>query len=876
VTPGKEPGEDLKMAHWRTDATQQPPKAVGHKVSQLSVSLLADHTIDRTTDSSSTAPTNFPSTSGSDLSLSTVMSDQLLELDTPAAPARSEASIAASRKIVHRRLVVAAIAIVAVLAGTVNATSSLVLSLTAIAAPVATVVAIRRYRPRPAWPWWSMVVGFVLFICDGFMRVRLNTLGNLTHTRSIVPDLLALPGYGFMAATLTGFVRARSRAAQRRFGVVYDGVIAALALLAVSWVYLIQPVLLHRGTPISIRVILISYPAVSMFLLIVTFQIAFSSGHARTESERYLFASMFGLFSGDVLYMLAELRIINPSNILINLPYLVSYVAAAAFVLDPSMRSMTDLSPEERSHWSPMRIALVAVALGTPALLLLQLHEEDLTTRIGLFVTVLLLSGMAILQIVRALYDVEKSESQLKHQAMHDALTGLPNRRFMEGHLQKALNNLRNRDEAIGVLFLDLDRFKLINDTLGHAHGDALLIQVARRLQANVRPSDLVTRIGGDEFVVVLGESITVDKAREFANRLRRSLRAPFIVNDTEFLVSASIGLAFARPRDNANEVELLIRDADTAMYQAKEGGRDSVAVYEESMRTKVTERVELERDLRHAARRGELHLVYQPIVAMTDHQVLGMEALVRWSHPTLGVLLPYRFIHLAEETDLIGEIGSWVLNEALRQLVICRTMPGMGQLTVSVNLSVNQLRDGLLVQRVGRMLATHGLPGSALVLELTESEIMKDPDSAVSTLTALQRLGIKLAVDDFGTQYSSLAYLQKLPFDILKIDRSFVEPLHEENTASESLVAAIVAMANALGIKTVVEGVETVDQARRLQRVGCEIAQGFMYARPARVDQLADVLNLLSTRNRGAESRRETHEELVEHAAMVALGSGA
>jgi EAL domain-containing protein (putative c-di-GMP-specific phosphodiesterase class I) len=252
------------------------------------------------------------------------------------------------------------------------------------------------------------------------------------------------------------------------------------------------------------------------------------------------------------------------------------------------------------------------------------------------------------------------------------------------------------------------------------------------------------------------------------------------------------------------------------------------------------------------------------------------MEALVRWSHPTLGVLLPYRFIHLAEETDLIGEIGSWVLNEALRQLVICRTMPGMAQLTVSVNLSVNQLRDGLLVQRVGRMLATHGLPGSALVLELTESEIMKDPDSAVSTLTALQRLGIKLAVDDFGTQYSSLAYLQKLPFDILKIDRSFVEPLHEENTASESLVAAIVAMANALGIKTVVEGVETVDQARRLQRVGCEVAQGFMYARPARVDQLADVLNLLSTRNRGAESRRETHEELVEHAAMVALGHGA
>jgi EAL domain-containing protein (putative c-di-GMP-specific phosphodiesterase class I) len=293
-------------------------------------------------------------------------------------------------------------------------------------------------------------------------------------------------------------------------------------------------------------------------------------------------------------------------------------------------------------------------------------------------------------------------------------------------------------------------------------------------------------------------------------------------------------------------------------------------------MRAKVTERVELERDLRHAARRGELFLVYQPIVAMNDHQVLGMEALVRWSHPTLGVLLPYRFIHLAEETELINEIGTWVLNEALRQLALCRKMAGMGHLTVSVNLSVNQLQDGLLVQRVGRMLATHGLPASALCLELTESEIMKDPESAIETLTALRRLGVTLAVDDFGTEYSSLSYLQRLPFDVLKIDRSFVEPLQEGDTASESLVAAIVAMANALGIRTVVEGVETPEQARRLQQIGCYVAQGFMYARPARVDQLPDVLNLLSTRNRGASISRVNDDEIIRQSSMISIGHGA
>jgi EAL domain-containing protein (putative c-di-GMP-specific phosphodiesterase class I) len=297
-------------------------------------------------------------------------------------------------------------------------------------------------------------------------------------------------------------------------------------------------------------------------------------------------------------------------------------------------------------------------------------------------------------------------------------------------------------------------------------------------------------------------------------------------------------------------------------------------------MSVKISERVELERDLRHAVRRGELFVVYQPIVAMSDHQVLGMEALVRWSHPTLGILTPDRFIHIAAESDLINEIGTWVLDEALRELAICRKLPNMAHLTVSVNLSVNQLRDGLLVQRAGRMVAAHGLPASALCLELTESEIMKDADSAIETLTALRRLGVTLAVDDFGTEYSSLSYLQRLPFDVLKIDRSFVEPLRENDTASESLVAAIVAMANALGIRTVAEGVETMEQARRLQKIGCEVAQGHMYARPTRVDQLEGVLNLLSARtaceDRGTSLEPVALGEISQEPSVLSLGFGA
>jgi diguanylate cyclase len=789
------------------------------------------------------------------------MNSQLLDPELEVSQLLDAAAPEVPPSLRHRRQVLVGIGVAAVVLGLIRVTDDAVLAVLALGAPVATVIGVVRYRPRPMWPWISLVCGFCLFFLDGVARAHYNTLGNLTVHRSIIPDLLALPGYVLVGVGLCGFVVARSRALKRRYGIVYDGVIAALALLACSWVYLIGPVLRHRGTPLSIRVILVSYPAMSAFLLIVTFQIAYLTVHRRSEAERCLLIAMTGLCAGDMLYMLAEIHVIASSSLWINVPYIVSYIAAIGGVLDPSAKNLTLPGRESQSHWSVLRVGLVAIGLATPAILLLQVQEESSATRIGVFVTVVLLSGMAILQIVRALYDVEKSESRLRYQASHDALTGLPNRRFMEQYLGQAMATMPSEQEAVGVLFLDLDRFKLINDTLGHAHGDALLIQVARRLQANVRPSDLVTRIGGDEFLIVLGEAITVEMAREFANRLRRSLRTPFIVSNIEFVVSASIGVAFARPGDIMNGVEHLIRDADTAMYQAKEGGRDAVAVFEDSMSIKVSERVELERDLRHAVRKGELFVVYQPIVAMSDQQVLGMEALVRWLHPTLGIIMPERFIPIASESDLINEIGTWVLDEALHQLAICRKMPHMNHLTVSVNLSVQQLFDGLLVQRAGRMLAAHGLPAAALCLELTESEIMKDSESAIGTLIGLRRLGITLAIDDFGTEYSSLSYLQRMPFDVLKIDRSFVEPLNESDTASESLVAAIVAMASALGIRTVAEGVETIDQASRLQNIGCEVAQGYMYARPTRVDQLLDALNLLSTPHRLAALHREARE---------------
>jgi EAL domain-containing protein (putative c-di-GMP-specific phosphodiesterase class I) len=310
------------------------------------------------------------------------------------------------------------------------------------------------------------------------------------------------------------------------------------------------------------------------------------------------------------------------------------------------------------------------------------------------------------------------------------------------------------------------------------------------------------------------------------------------------FYVSASIGLAFASGEDPKASAEILIGDADTAMYQAKDAGRDAVAVFDESMRTAVTERVELERDLHHAVARQQLHLVYQPIVHLPGGNVAGMEALVRWAHPAHGVISPVKFIKLAEESGMIAAVGDWVLDEAVSQFAAWRRQwPEMAPLYVSVNLSGVQLHDDAIVERVADALAINHLEGSALCLELTESVVMDDPQAAARILEELRRLGVRIAIDDFGSEYSSLAYLRRFPVTILKIDKSFVDTLVEEDSADATLIATIVAMAKALDITTVAEGVEHEEQAARLRDLGCDDVQGYLYSRPVGPDRLPEVV---------------------------------
>jgi diguanylate cyclase len=776
------------------------------------------------------------------------------------------------RLVARRHVVVGSIFVLLAAAVVLDPTGFIVIAAGSIGSLIAVCVGVWIYRPARLGPWLLVIGALVLFLADGVTRDLYSSLGNLTWHRTLVPDLLALAGSVFLGSALVGFDRARHDSRARRRVIIYDGVLAALALLAVSWVYLIEPIVSLHHTPLLVRISLVCYPAVSLFLFVLIVQIAYGAGRVRGAADRYLIGAVLAMFVGDAIYMLAEIHVV-PDSRLIELPYLIAFGAAAAGALDPSMRLLTERGNLPGTRWTKARFALVVVALLIPPFLVLATHNDPLSERAVLFGIVLLLASTAILEIVQALKAMEQSESRLTHQALHDDLTTLPNRRNLTSHLTRALAKLEDPDSQIAVILFDVDRFKLINDTLGHGHGDELLVQIARRLRVFCDDVDFVARVGGDEFVVVPARVVDDGEARSIANELRAQLNEPFVIAGTELHVTASAGVACSGPHGGRAGAEQLIRNADTAMYQAKEAGRDAVALFEDSMRAQLSERVAIERELHHAVERHQLHLVFQPIISYETADVVGVEALVRWAHPTLGVIPPLRFISIAEETDLIGEIGLFVLEDALRTLALWRAIPGYENLNVSVNLSVVQLKDDLLVQRVARALHLHEVPGSALTLEITESEMMRDPELSIAVLNELRRLGVRISVDDFGTEYSSLAYLQRLPIDELKIDRSFVVAMGSGDPASQTLVAAIVAMANALSIRTVIEGVETSDQAIKVAELGCHCAQGFLYARPARADQVIDIIGLLKRWLPSALAPEKAGEELVPPTLEVVQG---
>ncbi len=424
------------------------------------------------------------------------------------------------------------------------------------------------------------------------------------------------------------------------------------------------------------------------------------------------------------------------------------------------------------------------------------------------------------------------AEEKLMHDALHDPLTNLPNRLVFLDRLGQAIKrSKRNSNYLFAVLFLDLDHFKLVNDSLGHLVGDELLIAMARRLERGLRPEDTIARMGGDEFTILLEDIEDTDAVEQIAARIQMEIAAPFQMGDQLIYTTASIGIAFSD--SHYASPEEMLRDADTALYQAKGLGKSCHAVFNATMHDQAVKLLELRTDLVQALERNEFRVFYQPVVSLRSGRITGFEALVRWQHPTYGMLAPGQFIAVAEETNLICPLGLWVLREACTRTLEWQTLyPQNPQLSISVNLSVRQLAQPDLDTQIKRVLNETGFAPESLKLEITESIFMKNPEAMASVLSRLNSLGVQLQLDDFGTGFSSLSYLHKFPFDNLKIDRAFVSSMNT-NTKNAQIVRTIVMLAHNLGMGVTAEGVETIEQLSELTAINCEEGQGYFFSMP-------------------------------------------
>ena len=510
------------------------------------------------------------------------------------------------------------------------------------------------------------------------------------------------------------------------------------------------------------------------------------------------------------LFLLSEDATLNTTFVAMCIPILL-----ASFLIVP---------------WGGIVIAVLLVAGNIVAR---EVTQDDYPALLAL-VVVALIAYMLSSSLNRA-YD------ESRHQALHDALTGLPNRALFINRLQQSIDRKSREPGTSAVLYMDLDQFKVINDSLGHEAGDELLIEVARRLQSCLRPMDTAARLGGDEFTILLDEISGPADAIKVAERVASALKSPFTLGENQVFVTTSVGISLGtsdqtKPND-------LLRDADVAMYEAKKEGKARYKMFDSAMHAQALQRLRMENGLRRAIEQDQLRVHYQPKISLATGRIVGMEALVRWEHPVRGLVPPGEFIPLAEETALINPLGHWVLREACRQTKQWRDdFPEAADLVMSVNLSVRQFQQPNLVGDLAEILRQTGLPAHALQLEITESVVTDDVYYAVGLLRELKDLGVELGIDDFGKGYSSLSALKHFPMDDLKIDRSFVDGLGED-VQDTAIVRLTVDLAHTVGMQAVGEGVETAGQLKRLREMGCDVVQGFYFWKPLAPDAAAELL---------------------------------
>ena len=631
-----------------------------------------------------------------------------------------------------------------------------------------------------------------------------------------------LPGYLAFCGSIFGMLRARR--SRRDLTLVLDSIILAFGAGLVAHHTIIEPALSLDGAWLPARLVVAAYPAAALLLLGIAAQLAFTSGRPSPSFTLVLFGTA-GIFVGDMMWALGEIgRLDAPTNVL-DSAYLLATACLALAVIHPAVRDVTHASNDgaDSPHRANRTGRYFAVSSALIAPLALVVFPVSITPiAVGLSLGLCLASAT---RVALAMRSEDSTRATLLYRATHDDLTDLPARPLLVDEIDKRLSVVGG--DSLAVLFIDIDRFKNVNDLMGHQAGDELLIAVADRIVETMRDDDLVARISGDEFVAVAG-GLSVEGARRIANRVRGALTQSFELSGGEVLVTASVGVSTSQPGATKTAAQLL-QEADTAMYESKVD-RNDTTVFDESMHERSTRRMEIERLLRHATDSPELRTFFQPIIDADRGAVVGFEALLRWTAMG-GSVSPDEFIPIAEDSGLIVPIGAYVLDEACRQAAWWRkNIPGGEDLYVSVNLSARQVVAPNIVDTVDEALQRHELPASALWLEITETVMTEDTAITAAAMTGLRSLGVKLALDDFGTGYSSLSGLQYLPVDRLKIDRRFIMGLGQ-NESNDKLVHCITAVADSFDLDVVAEGVETRDHLRILKTLDCNLIQGWLYS---------------------------------------------
>ena len=704
---------------------------------------------------------------------------------------------------------------------------AVVLSVVNAAAAVAAFVAAVRSVGLSRVVWVSLGVGLMF-----------STLANIPYygypllTGRPVP--FPCPVDALWLLTYPCFVVALWALAKQRRGDDYGGNLLDAVIIvggggALMWVLVLGPVVHSSGLAPLAHVVSVLYPLMDLVVFAMLVRLLVGSRHS--GSIQLLVASFVALLVSDTVYALAlahgTYHFGGPSDGLWMLSYLLIGVAA----LHPTARSLPTTTPSAGYRLSLGRLVFLGAALVVgPILLATGPRDVALVASLSVMTFLLVMARMAWLNggLASARRAVEHKSDQLRHQALHDALTGLPNRALIMDRIERLQARNRRNGTAGAALFVDLDGFKDVNDTLGHAAGDRLLQAVAARLTASLREADTIGRMGGDEFVVLIDEATLQCAPELVAERILEVMHQPFEIDQTSvpIVITTSIGIA-AGLRETPGE---LLRDADVALYQAKAAGKDCYEVFQPEMETAIQRRYELELDLRAALTGDQFRLMYQPIYNLAELNLVGFEALLRWEHPTLGQVQPNEFIAVLESSGQIIEVGRWVLREACMQMAAWRASGC--DLIVSVNVSGRQLDRDNIIDHVREALEVSNLYPAALTLEITETTLMRNVDATARRLEELKSLGVQVAIDDFGTGYSSLAYLQRFPVDCLKIDRSFIDAV-ARSPESDALIHTLVQLGKDLGLKTLAEGVETTAQIDHLRTEHVNEVQGFLLAKP-------------------------------------------